>query len=438
MDIQNLNPVWIPETPKDLDFIDFDFLTEKIISGLFRPIKSLDVCASSIYDDILKKVMDFLYFAIAFNEQQSIKKKIQQLGTMYTGWQFVSLEDRIEQHKLGNDLMPFTKDTSNSLNFHKIFIQITDNNVETTGVLTRHVEVEDMADDYITVNKNSSDNIIISINVRFLTLPILRGEDGQINQFVVIAALAHELQHIVDMYIFKDKNLLSSHKTQKFYNEVKNNVFNTNQTLFDIALTLAYILCMSESRARYTQLYKLFDMLSNDCPDSVKSELKMIYLTMRDKLANDPDKDSKAKTSAIMTIEQVEQITSIAYIGSLFVLSETDLNNENICNIFSVLGYHLCKFGYIKDEDVCEYFDYDTVLDIISGDEKAEIDKVQVIRDFLLTNAFEPYKMNVYNICAEYSDKIFEQISIDDLNENVFIYERAMLFNEEIRNACLH
>ena len=86
----------MPETPKELDFIDFDFLTEKIISGLFRPIKRLDVCASSIYDDILKKVIDFLYFAVAFNEQQSIKKKIQQLGTIYTGWQFVSLEDRIE------------------------------------------------------------------------------------------------------------------------------------------------------------------------------------------------------------------------------------------------------------------------------------------------------------------------------------------------------
>ena len=86
----------------------------------------------------------------------------------------------------------------------------------------------------------------------------------------------------------------------------------------------------------------------------------------------------------------------------------TDLKNENICNIFSVLGYHLCKFGYIDDEDVCEYFDYETVLDIISGDEKAEIYKIKIIRDFLLTNAFEPYKMNVYNICAEYSDKIFD------------------------------
>ena len=136
------------------------------------------------------------------------------MGTIYTGWQFVSLEDRIEQHKLDNDLMPFTKDASNSLNFHKIFIQITDNNVESTGVLTRNVEVEDAADEYIIVNKNSSDNIIISMNVRFLTLPILRGKDGQINQFAVIAAIAHELQHIVDMYVFRDKNLLSSHLDQ--------------------------------------------------------------------------------------------------------------------------------------------------------------------------------------------------------------------------------
>ena len=440
MTVQELYQPWKASSSEELDFLfEIPRLYEQnIVSGLFKPLHSIDICAKMIYDEHLYKIL--LDFSLSFSEK-SMEETLSKYKFVYTGWQFVSLEDRIKYHKDGIDYMPFMNASEQKLPFHKIYISFERLEGEyVAAARTRHpFDVsEDIAERFMKVDWNSSDDIIIYINPDFL-----RSEKDIIlddtNRNYIIAAIAHELQHIVDMYVFRNFDAMLKQKGNSLYYAVRENIFgiNKNTYVWDYITTISYVLTIMETRARYTQLRSFLNALANRCPVSTKQQLITSYLNFKKQLYNgDIESDSKSKTAALCSNKQIDSITQLFKLQKIFLYSTNNITSFEFSIIFSVVGYHACKLGFLTDKSLSKYLSFERVADIIRGEETADANQLRKVLNYF-NEAFNKHRTNVFNVCADYSDKIFAQFSQDiSVAENLNVFDRSSVLNEAVWNAC--
>lgn len=444
MTVQELNQPWCPKSIEELDFI---FNMRKLcedspICSVFNPLRCIEICADSIYNNKLKNVFAKLYGAYATGNGERIKEICANCGLFYSGWQFVSLEDRIEEYKKGNDYTPFVNDETQKLNFHKIFISI-EYTTETfhTAVQNRTVDIspEEIAEKYIDIKRNSSDSVIMVINADFIKEAALTDDYGTLRKYSIIAAIAHELQHVVDMFIFRNYNVLKTQRSDALFNAIKENIFGLDikSVEYKSILKLSYSLSMSETRARYTQLNKLLKLYSERCPSAIKNQLIGIYGNFKNMVGNNEDGLSKAKVGAILSNPEIDEVTLFTDISEIFSSSMNNMSSSESATIFSVLGYHACRLGFIKDNELSEYLDFETVSDIITGDEKPDINQLKKVCVYFHM-LFNEYVLNITKICTEYANQIFTNINEDIMiSEQLDIVERVAMLNDKIWAACL-
>ena len=291
---------------------------------------------------------------------------------------------------------------------------------------------------YLKVEWNSSDDIIIYINPDFL-----RSEKDIIlddtNRNYIIAAIAHELQHIVDMYVFRNFDAMLKQKGNSLYYAVRENIFgiNKNTYVWDYITTISYVLTIMETRARYTQLRSFLNALANRCPVSTKQQLITSYLNFKKQLYNgDIESVSKSKTAALCSNKQIDSITQLFKLQKIFLYSMNNITSFEFSIIFSVVGYHACKLGFLTDKSLSKYISFERVVDIISGEETADANQLRKVLNYF-NEAFNKHRTNVFNVCADYSDKIFAQFSQDiSVAENLNVLDRSSVLNEAVWNAC--
>lgn len=440
MEVYNLYEPWKATCYDDLKFIEeADALVENsILPRLFKPLDSISICADEIFEK-LKNIIHNIFNELVSgdslpNPSSSLMKMMSDASNqIYSGWQFVSLEDRIEKFGEGVELLPFMKDISGELKYHKIFLHINKNEKENAKVYQRKMDVEEIAEGALTVDF-SRDDIVIGINAGFLfNCSDILGEDGSVNDYLIIAAIAHELQHITEMYAFRNNNLQNS-KGYSLFNDVKKNIFGIkDENWFRNICMFAYGLSVVEIRARYTQLRKFLTMVGNKCPDGMLLQLKERFEYFRSLYKNMEDGYSKAKTMSLFVNENVNNITHMKVLGDTFKKSPKDIYGR-AGKTYCILGYHLCISKVLKDKDLCEYFTYENVKDIV--DDVYEVDAKMAVRIFkyLYDDIYSVYYKNVYNICAEYSSKIV----MEEINESCEPILRFRTYRDIFYDVCCY
>lgn len=459
-----MSPLWTPDTKTDyIEQMKKLYLTESI----WHSIGTLFVCAGEISSFAGPIAYRYFLETTLLDDEASrqgepspetMRNALRMMNMMnqsiYTGWQFTSIEDRIDALKSSNkSLHPFMKDDSNRAGFHRIFCKFSKQYDEFKALATERefmrrdtmddddiyqepewidetTDIEDvLTEKYISVEaKDGSDDIVIVINVDiFSDTNMGHPKNGSnYNAILLKNIIAHELQHITEQFIFRNHNALKS-KPNQFYADVSSShlISFIDERLQQKALSLAYMLSPEERRARLTQLYVYLGTICDRQPADV---LKAIWLNYKSESSAFPGKP--VKENFMMAVSRTETIIDITKMNTFTSVVSTVKKQDKLCMF---IGYFMEMHLLIKGSEITEDKLKEKLkkLYVPDSEDRNFIKKISKRIDEI----YETYASDVNDTIYSYLErlmKLFEKnlsekhiMTRDDIRQRIELYENA-------------
>lgn len=455
-----MSPLWTSTSKSDfINKMKPLYLNESI----WRSIGTLSVCAEGIAKFAGPIAYQYYLDTMIFDEDASLQEEpspetIRDANRLmnkmsqpvYTGWQFTSIEDRIEVlKKYGRSLAPFIKDDSGHEKYHKIFCKFDKcfdefkakaslrdfqkRDIDDDSIFQENDDIDEttsveevLAEKYLTTeNKSGSDDIVIIINVDiFMETNMWNLRPGNnFNSILLKNVIAHELQHVVEQYIFRSHNALSS-KPNQFFSDLSSSYILTklNEKLQNRLFNIAYMISPEERRARLTQLDVFLESVCDKKPANI---MKSILLNYKSENHAFKGKSSKENfMTALVRTETIIDITKMNTFTAVISRSTPDM-------LYLILGFFMEKHLIIKGSSMTES---ELILKlnnnyVLTNADRTFISKVrQKIEDIYETYAGD-VNDTIYNYVERlmklFGSKLFENATLtrDDIIERKQLYE---------------
>jgi len=214
-------------------------------------------------------------------------------------------------------------------------------------------------------DRMSNDKIIITINLNMFV-----EDDGHFSMYPddilnFAAVMAHELQHIVEQYIFARHNCLSGIRNRITLDVNKENEFEKikNQLYFKSACLLINLISPAEIRARLTQLDYYMKTLCKNVPEEFIDEIYSQYILCKYENGSDVVDnliETVFKNGNIRNITRFQSLRNIINnIKTYKIHQERELNNGStmLYSLLIVL-YYLVNHKFIEREKLADELSY--------------------------------------------------------------------------------
>lgn len=392
-----------------------------IDENVWRPIETVRLCARDISDKFIEIARNY-YDVLVSNEpyadtdSKALQNCIDAIEKMsepvFSGWSFVSLEQRIEKLSNGISLLPFVK----SDEYHRIFLRFiylpesfsAEAMVRQKKKMIQKLEgvsgqVEPFAVDYlknhyILSDSDKDDDIVITVN-----LTVCEEEKKYLHN-EMFDVIAHELQHIIEQYVFSDDSCLKRKKNTIAIDFVNDNRFENFRYRNEV-YNLLNLIIPTEIRARLTQLVSILDIVAQNKPEDYIREVKFRYNQYRD------------FSKAVMYTEIIQSVTHInSYVRRVKALRRYIDTKDDKMKILAVVALYMLthNFVMINDDSVLKELER-----YVFGDKTASNNIIYLLRQCLdkIENILDDYIRDVDDTISEY--KVYFLPLINNINEHL-------------------
>lgn len=423
--------------------IENNYLQYQLFEASVVSFDSIFYCASGIIEMLRKKVYPVIE---KFIKGGCISSSLfdQLVAVRYSGWSFVSREDRRQK---GEWLNPFIKIGESESRYHKIYVKVSSSFDRASAAKTVKREdveaylknndeyaIEKLKEMYLKHKSVSGDSVCIIISYKIFVEECISGFDYVPHELLFRSLFAHELRHVMEEYSLSFANPLYSIPKQHILilarreRDAFKNVIHNNFE-FNNAEVILYNCTGSEQRAMLTAAENVLrDICAGNVPEKEKEQLAFLYeMRLKDDERVFISKE-EIMTDVLLHYPEIEQHLRITQIEKMMDKIRSNPFNSSNVTIILLCGYFFNKVKMIDDEEVSTELNFRNCRKLISQNEFNTKEKRLILRVLdLVDSILKEFKEDAIEMIGRYSMKIANICCSNELRESLKSVSRYRL-----------